>query len=162
MPGRLKVWDGTAWQYQVSPPASGGSQPVTRVYLPFSFDTPDLVQTGIPIYTPTVGDVWFPAQGYMTLATAFDGTTPMMHFGTAADLHALDGNGTAPDLTLADTPAVGGSPLLLSNFHYYGAAPVTFTTTDPLTAMVDDTADGDPGSTVGVGVFTLLIMKAAA
>jgi hypothetical protein len=143
---------------------SGGSQTVRVIRLPIAFDTPNLVLTSVPLFTPVVGDY---IGNYSFVAvpvlTAWNGTTPVLHFGVSGALTALDStmspSAGAVDLTQAVTPIASAPAATVGGTGAGNNAPMIFTATTPVTVMVDDGAGGDPGSTQGAGEIIVLLLS---
>jgi hypothetical protein len=124
--------------------------------LNIAWDTPGLYTTGVVIYIPSVGDVVSPS-GWITVSTAFNGTTPFLHlmsqgFGSVAEQLGYPIALSAADTVAAHTTKNSLNPLNDS---------VVCTDTTPLMVMVDDGAGGVPGCTVGVARIVLLTVGLA-
>jgi hypothetical protein len=138
---------------------NGGSQPFVRV--PLAFDTPNLVLTGIDAYVPAPGDHVLWINSYMSITTAWDGTTPHLNF-TYSDLaseyvsFALDGaDGVNADVHTTQAKVSMQGDLNWTFFDSF------FPDATPLRLIVDDGNGGDPGSTQGEGELVLFIIPAA-
>jgi hypothetical protein len=139
----------------------GGSSPLA-VRVPIAFNTPDLVLTGITLYTPTIGDVLLDYVSCYSVETAWNGSTPFLWLSAGGDDYATLAV-SGKDLTQVDIPN-GARTGLVYPFatDVLGGAGQQgiFTSADPLVATVDDTAGGDPGSTQGAGEIILVILPA--
>lgn len=143
------------WRW-INAPSENGSQSITTIVVPLSFDTPNLVLTGIPIYTPSIGDRFM---AYTALAmfetVAWNGLnsedTVILHVGTLANPVGIG------DINLAFPPNGGMGFLAASGSPGQASQCLT---TDPIRVMIDDNNGGDPGSTVGEGILYLTVMLA--
>jgi hypothetical protein len=119
----------------------------------FAFDTANL-DTGVPVYTPTVGELLMDA--WISVLTAFDGTTPKADISqfTSSGEGLWGDIGRLPDLSVGDSLHTGGGPTQGENLSLVAAAaftgssstiPAHFTTTDLLLLVVSQ--DGTQGGT---------------
>lgn len=170
MPGGSDYFRGYARDVGVNPPIGGatnvqdaltaGSAPagvsIVRAF-PFAFDLADLA-TGVPVYTPTVGDVLMDA--WVTVVVPWDGTTPQCDVGlfTGGQTAGLFGNlGNVIDMTGPATTIVGFTVANTTDLLVVstGFRP-EFATVDPLCVCVSQngtSGGGDPGSTAGTAVL---------
>lgn len=154
----------------------------------FAFNTPGLA-TGATVtfhdgWTPSVGEVLY--DGWISVLTAWDGTTPIGDFGSLSPgpsgiLDDIDGFHI--DMTTADATNLSGNQNILDND--LSAAPYNvslltantasrnlssgirlipgvFTNTDPMKVVVSQdgtTTGGDPGSTQGAAALYLVTAK---
>ncbi len=148
----------------------GGSTPgAARVLgpFPFAFDTAG-INNGHTIWTPAVGDILLDA--WISVVTAFDGSTPMGDIGTftggqsygwlasnnaAADLTYADGNSGGIDkaiLAQSGAPAVDGVfQMTLAGATYSSGRqlPGSFISASPIQVVVSQ--DGTKGGTASGG-----------
>lgn len=149
----------------------GGTSPMsdlTVVRFPFAFDTPDLVLTGVTVYTPSAGDMIGPFWiSGLSIPIGWDGSgTPTLHWGNPDDPKKYD-DAIGPPLQLldeADGPpneADIGAHAKLTVWQYpFNESAIVFQDDTPFTIMVDDGADGDPGSTQGEAVLNFVVVPA--
>lgn len=119
-----------------------------------TWDTSGLL-TGIYFYTPVVGDVIL-TLGWVSVATAWDGTTPklLLHQqGFANDAAAL-----AAAETLAVADAAAGTALKPARTTWPSVKFVA-TDTTPLVLRVSDGANGATGSTTGAATAVLCVVS---
>jgi hypothetical protein len=148
--------------------AGGGSQTVKVVRVPIAFDTPDLTfpGAGITIYEPTDGEVYLGS--YCTIpVTAWDGTTPRLSTGPLGDLgHYLSGGLDAVDQATFSGDTTQPASANRSGSVFTGSGVMEILHADPIVALVDDGAGGDPNDptpmTQGEGEIVIVILAAAA
>lgn len=155
-------------------PAAGSARVLGP--FPFAFDDAGL-ENGIAFYTPTVNDVLLDA--WISVLTAFDGTTPLGDVGifTGGNTGGLFANNNAAiDMTAADADGQSGqgllagntlSDLLVSDINVTTPAvfsaryvPARFTAANPLGIVVsqDGSAGGTAvGGTAGAGAVYLMV-----
>jgi hypothetical protein len=130
----------------------------------FAFNTPNLA-TGIPVLAVAAGDVLVAA--WITIAIAWDGTTPKADFGLFAGgdtIGVLAGQGASPvNMTHVDNTALNGTTIGPSagNFLASGLALAAFTASGNLQLCVSQdgtTTGGDPGASQGVATLNLLVV----
>lgn len=139
----------TAWTQIGGVPA--GSFRLVRV--PIAFDTTDLVLTGIEVYTPAAGDVVLWSQSFLSVSTAWNGTTPQINF----TFSNLAGAFNYASLESTDATGSDGHTLQPPFLGLSSDDIAIFPDSDPLIAIVDDTAAGNPGSSQGEGEIVLLV-----
>ncbi len=134
----------------------GGAFAVVRV--PLAFNTPNLVLTGTPIWTPAAGDLILYGVAILSITTAWNGTTPTLHLGTAAslDVYSTAFSGVVGDLGTPDS-AAGAHASTPAGFSTPGP-PLLMADAEPVTVMVDDGSGGDPGSTHGAGALIFVVV----
>lgn len=133
----------------------GGSQPVTVVRVPFTFDTADIL-TGLAVFTPSAGDQIVPVISTLSVSTAWDGDNPSLEVQSQGDEV-----GTLATLALSGVNAPTGT-FLTTPFQLGSDVAWICTDATPLTILVDNGGGSDAGSTVGEGSITLLVIPAAA
>lgn len=131
----------------------GGSQTVKRVRVPYSFDSPDILTTGVVIYTPDDGDVLAYYGTVISVETAFDGTTPKLNLGMGTNAAAF----AQIDATQADSPLGGGGGVAPTG-NALGSGEILDGT--DVVLVLDDGSGGNPGSMQGAGEVILLILAA--
>lgn len=146
---------------------AGGSQTVKAVRVPITFDTAGIL-TGVPIYTPAVGDVIYLSNnggvfpgGFLSVVTAFTSTA-----GTA-QLYMISQGDTAHAIGAS---ALDGQPANAAfNAHLdeiaqaefgNGPAPLIAQDTTPIVVYADDGSGGDPGLLTGAGEVCLVVIAA--
>lgn len=129
------------------------------VRVPLAFDTTDLVLTGIDAYTPSPDEAILWNMSYLSVSTPFDGTNPTLALtftnlagqftsfglGSVDSASGTDGHTLVPISTLDISDNIG-----------------IFPDTDPLIAIMDDGAAGDPNDptpmAAGAGELVLVIV----
>jgi len=109
-----------------------------------AFDTPGIL-TGVRVLEPSVGDVLVPL-GWVSVPTAWDGTTPVLHVLPEGGTVVTDDFMTASGLDAADT-AIGANHWT-ANIAFEGKS-IMIGGDTPIVAIVDDGAGGDPECSVG-------------
>lgn len=134
-------------------------KPVNILRVPIAFNTPGLVLSGIPVYTPKIGDLVWPG---VSLWTPWDGAgTPQFYVHSQGAAYASD-NILNSGLVPADVDYAQGANWALLT----GASPVAISgayravTATPLRVVVDDGTGGDPGATQGAGEIVLIVAAA--
>jgi len=152
-------------------PSLPGGHPILRA-LHFTYATANL-DTGAPLYVPTPGD--FLLDAWISVDTAFDGTTPLgdlliqgfagfiATINTALSIHVFQDMKTAwivgPTGTMFDSDENNDIAALSSYLLALQYVPSKFATNAPVCMVVskDGTpTGGDPGSTVGAGTLYLV------
>lgn len=144
---------------------------------PFAFDTPN-IEDGVTIWTPAVGDILLDA--WISVLTAFDGSTPMGDIGTFTEGQAfgmLASNNAAADLSSADVSSGGLDRAILSQgggdvngvyqvtlaeitYSSYRQLPGKFVAAAPVKVVVsqDGEIGGDSvGGSAGAGAVYLIV-----
>lgn len=121
--------------------------------IPLTFDTPGLVLTGVPVYTPQPGDLLV-AAAISIPTTAWNGTTPKLNVYSEGD--DPDTDQLAPPFDLATLSQAAGTHATLAQPGI--SSPVVFSDDTPVLVNVDDGAGGDPGSSQGEGTLILAVV----
>ncbi len=154
--------------------ASGGSQPIKVVRVPFTHS--DANTNGVSIYTPTAGELLIDA--FIIVTTAFNGTTPYADIGCFGDnsrgffdwIGALPG-GFPVDLTGVASVASATDPgdgnirdlRLAAALGGDGSSytPIRFTNATPVLLVINTTGfKGDPASSPSVGAGEVVLVIA--
>lgn len=147
----------------------GGVPDAVRV--PIAFNTPGIL-TGIVVTTLNPGDLLFQDGGLgiaqeINVTTAWDGTDPTGNFRLDNRVDApYDATGNTRDLTDVGTATIAGTPGAgdiwspASTSYWTNTTGICEDGPVDLVFFVDDAASGDPESTAGVGVITVLILRA--
>jgi len=168
---------GEAWETAADGGGGGSTPGASRVLGPFPFAYDDAgLNDGIAFYTPTVGDVLFDA--WISVTTAFDGTTPLADIGAfGSDVYGwylnITNSGAPVDLTRANSVTDADLEVLLNASIRFGGnltavsypswgVPGTsrFTSAKPLKIVVSQ--DGYKGGaavggTAGAGAVYLVV-----
>jgi hypothetical protein len=154
---------GPSSDLRVAKPYPGASS-ITREF-PFAYDLAGLAEGTDVLYTPTAGDLLLDA--WITVTTAWDGTTPLADIMAAAGgflnfLGALY-SGNWFDMTKVGGPlSANVLPSLLAQSGTAGtirAVPYKFAADDTIGVVVSQTGQpggGDPGATHGAAVLYLV------
>lgn len=124
--------------------------------------------SGIEVYVPAAGELWQSYASYLSIPTAWDGSTPKawLYQEGAADYQNSLALVSSVDLTTADSDATveqNGSITEPVTTFTTAADPVQlFNAATPLRIVVDDGNGGAPGSGQGEGEIVLFIVPAAA
>jgi hypothetical protein len=146
-----------AIEQAVAQGGGGGGLSVKVVRFPFAFDTPDVVLTGIPIYTPAAGEALM-GFSYVSVATEWDGTDPYFRLFAQGSGPIADGFANGP-LNVADSSWSTKARTPAATLTVFGNTPIViFDDATPLMlAVTQGFALLDPVSTQGEGEIVLLI-----
>lgn len=150
-PGDVLTDVGGVW----TPVPGGGSSSIVSEITSFAHDTANIV-TGIPVYTPEVGDVLLMVIVFNSVA--FNGSTPTLSFFPSDGAPDSGSSLQSSDATHVRQQVGSGGDLYVQSDDTY--TPWQFGSTDPLLLALTDGSGGASGATAGTGIACVVVAKA--
>lgn len=172
------AYGGTMWTFNAAgqwlqiPSSTPAGVPITHKLGPFAYNNPTIL-TGIPLYTPTIGDILW--ESWFEIDTPWNGTSPRGDLGQF-DLGTIDGLWYATrqagwDMTAGDTQFPGsyltntssndGSLLSTQSPNFSRIVPGKFVSAAPINMIVTQTGrlgGASPGATQGSAYLYIVTM----